>query len=44
MTFTVDSYLVQFWSRKVREGATTKENVPALFNLKEVVFEVLDEQ
>lgn len=42
MTFTAENYLVQFWARKVREGATTRENVPKLFNLQEVVYQVLD--
>lgn len=44
MTFTQESFLVQFWARKVREGAVARESVPKLFNLQEVVFEVLDEQ
>lgn len=44
MTFTKDSGLVKVWVRLVQNGTYTREQVPALYNLREVVYEVLDEQ
>ena len=43
MTFTRDSFSVQFWLKRIRKGNATREDVPNLFNLREVVFEILDE-
>ena len=42
-TFTRDSFSVQFWLKQIREGKYDREDVPNLFNLREVVFEILDE-
>ena len=44
MVFTRDSFSVRFWIKRINEGSATREEVPSLFNLKEVVFEILDEQ
>lgn len=44
MTFTKDSGLVKTWVHLVQIGTYTREQVPNLFNLREVVYEVLDEQ
>jgi len=35
--FNANSSLVKLWSRKVREGGVTLEEVPRLFNLYEEV-------
>lgn len=42
MVFTKDSALVKTWVSLVVSGAYTKEQVPKLFNLREVVSEVVD--
>ena len=42
MVFTKDSALVKTWVSLVLSGAYTKEQVPKLFNLREVVSEVMD--
>lgn len=42
MFFNENSALVQLYVKRIREGNTTREDVPNLFNLREVVFEVLD--
>lgn len=42
MTFTADSGLVKIWVRNVENGNYTREQVPALLNLKEEVYAVLD--
>ena len=44
MTFTKDSALVQMWARNVKEGNYTREQVPNIFNLREMVYAVLDEE
>lgn len=41
MTFTKDSGLVKVWVILVMDGVYTLEQVPELFNLKEVVTEVV---
>ena len=41
--FTTDSALVKIWVRNVQNGNYTREQVPNLSNLREVVFAVLDE-
>lgn len=41
MTFTRNSGLVKVWVSLVLAGTYTLEQVPALFNLKEVVTEVV---
>ena len=42
MVFTKNSALVKTWVSLVVSGANTKEQVPKLFNLREVVSEVVD--
>lgn len=42
MTYTKDSVLVKTWVSLVMAGAYTVDQVPALFNLRTVVQEVLD--
>ena len=44
MVFTRDSFSVQFWVKRVNEGNATRDEVPNLFNLREIVLEVLDEE
>lgn len=41
MTFTKDSGLVKVWVSLVMDGVYTLDQVPELFNLKEVVTEVV---
>lgn len=41
--FNKNSQLVKTWVRLVSEGSYTREQVPNLSNLREVVLEVLDE-
>lgn len=41
MTYTKDSGLVKVWVGLVMTGAYTVDQVPKLFNLKEVVTEVV---
>lgn len=43
MIFTRDSFSVQFQLMRIEKGAN-RDSVPDLFNLREVVFEILDEQ
>ena len=43
MTFTKDSGLVKVWVRLVQNGTYTREDVPNMYNLRDVVYEVLDE-
>jgi len=40
--FNEDSGLVKIWVRNIREGNYTREQVPNISNLREVVFQVLD--
>lgn len=40
--FTVNSGLVAIWARNVKNGNYTREQVPKLSNLREMVFQVLD--
>lgn len=40
--FTMESGLVQIWARNVRNGNYTREQVPKLSNLQEMVYIVLD--
>ena len=42
MVFTKNSALVKTWVSLVLSGAYTKDEVPKLFNLREVVGEVVD--
>ena len=42
MVFTKDSALVKTWVSLVVSGAYTKEQVPKLFNLRDVVSEIVD--
>ncbi|ADZ82491.1 hypothetical protein [Cellulosilyticum lentocellum] len=43
MIFTKNSALVKVWVGNVQSGLYTKEQVPKIFNLQEVVWEVLEE-
>ena len=43
MIFTKDSGLVKVWVGLVMAGTYTLEQVPVLFNLKDVVTEVVNE-
>lgn len=43
MVFTKDSALVKIWVSLVLAGTYTLDEVPKLFNLKEVVAEVINE-
>ena len=40
--FTMESALVKIWARNVVNGNYTREQVPNLSNLREMVFAVLD--
>jgi len=42
--FNENSAIVQLWVRYIREGKYTREQVPNLSNLREMVFAVLDEK
>lgn len=42
MIFTKDSAIVKVWVSLVLSGVYTLEQVPALFNLREVVTEVVN--
>ena len=42
--FTTESALVQIWARNVRNGNYTREQVPKVSNLREMVYQWLDEQ
>lgn len=44
MTFTKDSGLVKVWVSLVLGGSYTIDQVPVLFNLKDVVETVISEQ
>lgn len=44
MKFTKDSGLVKTWVNLVSQGRYTRDQAPNLFNLREVVYEILDEQ
>lgn len=43
MVFTKDSGLVKVWVGNVQSGLYTYEQAPKIFNLREVVGEVLEE-
>lgn len=42
--FTTASALAKIWVRNVENGKYTREQVPQLRNLREMVFAVLDEE
>lgn len=44
MTFSKESGIVKVWVNLVKNGTYTRDQVPKMFNLQEVVAEVLDEQ
>ena len=44
MTFDKNSGLVIVWVNMAQSGTYTRDQVPKMFNLREVVAEVLDEQ
>lgn len=41
MVFTAESYLVKIWVESVTSGVTKPEDVPVLFNLKDVVLSLI---
>ena len=43
MTFNKESGLVKLWVKMVQDGTYTRDQVPKMFNLQEVVADVLDE-
>ena len=43
MTLNKESGLVKLWVKMVQGGAYTRDQVPKMFNLQEVVADVLDE-
>lgn len=43
MTFNKESGLVKLWVKMVQGGTYTRDQVPKMFNLQEVVADVLDE-
>lgn len=43
MTFTKDSAIVKLWIGLIQRGRYTEKQVPKLYNLREVVSEVLSE-
>lgn len=42
MMFNENSALVKMWVRNVQEGNYSRENVPNLFNLRDIVYSLLD--
>ncbi|KKF49691.1 hypothetical protein Javan636_0008 [Streptococcus phage Javan636] len=44
MIFTTKHYIVDVWYRRVANGICTFEEVPKLFNLRDVVKELLDQK
>lgn len=42
MKLTTNSALVKIWARNIQNGNHTRDEVPDLFNLQEMVFAVLD--
>ena len=44
MIFNKESGLVKLWVKMVQDGTYTRDQVPKMFNLQEVVADVLDEQ
>jgi len=42
MVFTRESFSVRFWLKRIREGKATREDVPNLFNLRDVVYSIID--
>ena len=44
MIFNEDNYLVQLYVKKIREDGFRLEDVPNLFNLKEIVQSVITSQ
>ncbi len=44
MVFTTNHLIVDVWYRRVRDGICTFEQVPNLFNLRDVVKQLLDQK
>lgn len=44
MQFTKDSALVKAWVSLIESGTYTREQVPNLFNLRVVVYQILDSE
>lgn len=44
MTFNKESGIVKVWVNLVQNGTYTRDQVPKMYNLQEIVSDVLDEQ
>ena len=44
MVLTENSGLVKIWCQRVREGKSTLDGVPKLYNLKDVVTEIIERE
>lgn len=44
MTFNKNSGLVKVWVKLVQNGTYTRDQIPKMYNLQEIVAEILDEQ
>lgn len=44
MKYTENSILVKVWVKRVEAGSKTREEVPDLYNLQEMVWKILDEK
>ncbi len=44
MVLTENSGLVKIWCQRVRDNKATLEDVPKLFNLKDVVTEIIERE
>ena len=44
MILTEHNFLVQFWVRQIKVNGYNREDIPNIFNLKEVVIKVLDKK
>jgi len=42
MVFTKDSYLVQLFVMNIKKETIAREDVPALYNLRDVVYNIID--
>ena len=42
--FNESSALVALWVKKIKQGVITRDDVPALFNLREMVNQILDRE
>lgn len=42
MVFTPESAIVKFWVMRVQEGKNTLDEVPTMYNLREVVASIIN--